>query len=497
MKKSMGIVVSVALMGLVAGPLGGASAKTPTLPRGDFPLCTDTVKTYCVSSVTLIERGTEFTAKWVPKGTAVNGPDNVANTKTYTTFGTTGTTYTGRWSYDGFPVADRLYDGVYVKAAPANEFTDSMLLSVEPAGPNDKGDVGRVKDSTTNRVTSLDANLGVRIVIRLGELTPAVTMAMADNAAVTTTLDGTTPVVTFEGTPLAIAQASSTKDCDSETSVAVAKPNQLYYFMAFANGRDPYGVPGLSGRMLINSNGPCKLSTPVWNATTKEMEFTASAPHFAPDGTTVNSGLYRAVIPAADAQLLWGITNDSDLADAELPEDELDNEMLDAEAEAPVEEAGLAASSLRGRVSKFGYFSASKTMTVEVVESDSGEMKAAQTNVAFDGENFIVTATGFSYSTSRIKMKQGTAPNAPAAVKRATATGRKGTITVTFPAGKSTRYVVLAASKGQSKSLTCKTKKTTVTCVVKRVKRGSWRVSIYPTNRGLVGKKLTRVVRVS
>ncbi|MBM4022852.1 MAG: hypothetical protein FJ284_11545 [Planctomycetes bacterium] len=494
MKKLLAVVVSVALMGVAGVNVAEVAAATPTLPRGDFPQCSDTVKTYCISSVTLVERGVDTVAKWVAKGVPVVGSDKVANTKTYTTFGTTATTYAGRWSYDGFPAATRAYDGVYVKAAPANEFTDSLMLSVEPAGPNDKGDVGRVKDSTTNRVVSLDADSGVRVVVRLGELTPAVTMAMADNAVVDIALDGTTPVVTFEGTPIGIAQAASTKDCDSETSVAVAKPNQAYFFMAFANGRDPYGVPGLSGRMLINSNGPCKLSTPVWNASTKEMEFTASAPHFAPDGATVNSGLYRAVIPAEDALLLWGISNDTDLADAELPEDEFDNEMLDEEA--AENEADVEAAAVGGRVSKFGYFAASKTMTIEVVESDGGESKAAQTNVAFDGDNFIVTATGFSYSTTKLRMKQGLARNAPAPVKKATVRPGKGTITATFSAGKSTRYVVLARSKTVTKPLVCKTKKTTVTCVVKRLKKGTWSVAIYPTNRGLVGKKLTKSVRV-
>lgn len=494
MNKSIRMTVAVALLGLVVGPTGSASAATASLPRGDFPQCSDTVKTYCISSVTIIERGVETPAKWVAKGTAVVGADKLANTKTYTTFGTTTTTYAGRWSYDGFPAATRAYDGIYVKAAPANEFTDSLMLSVEPAGPNDKGDIGRVKDAATSRVASLDADLGVRVVIRLGELTPAVTMAMADNATVDTTIEGTTPVVTFEGTPLAIAQASSTKDCDSETSIAVAKPNQLYFFMAFANGRDPYGVPGLTGRMLINSNGPCKLSTPVWNASTKQMEFTAAAPHFAPDGTTPNLGLYRAVIPADDAFLLWGIANDSDLAEEELPEDEFDNATLDEEtdSESDVEEA-----SIGGRVGKFGYFSASKTMTVEVVESDSGDRKAAQTNVAFDGDNFIVTATGFSYSTSKIRMKRGLASNAPAPVKKAKVTSGRGSVTVTFAAGKATRYVAFAQLKTVRQPLVCKTKRNTVTCAVRRLKKGSWKISVYPTNRGLVGAKFSRTVRVS
>lgn len=161
------------------------------------------------------------------------------------------------------------------------------------------------------------------------------------------------------------------------------------------------------------------------------------------------------------------------------------------------DEAKVEAAAVGGRVSKFGYFAASKTMTIEVVESDGGESKAAETNVAFDGDNFIVTATGFSYSTTKLRMKQGVARNAPAPVKKATVRPGKGTITATFAAGKSTRYVVLARSKTVTQPFVCKTKKTTVTCVAKRLKKGTWSVAIYPTDRGLVGKKLTKSVRVS
>ena len=93
-------------------------------------------------------------------------------------------------------------------------------------------------------------------------------------------------------------------------------------------------------------------------------------------------------------------------------------------------------------------------------------------------------------------MKQGQAPNAPAPIKKVTTKAGKGTVTVTFSAGKSTRYVALATSKALTKQLTCKTKKTAVTCAAKGLKKGTWKVSVYPTNRGLVGKKVTKTVRV-
>jgi hypothetical protein len=36
----------------------------------------------------------------------------------------------------------------------------------------------------------------------------------------------------------------------------------------------------------------------------------------APDGTTVNKGFYRAIIPISDAKLFWGLTNPNDAAKA-------------------------------------------------------------------------------------------------------------------------------------------------------------------------------------
>jgi hypothetical protein len=115
--------------------------------------------------------------------------------------------------------------------------------------------------------------------------------------------------LTFEGTPVPVAMQGSSKDCLDETGVAVAKPYQLYALVAFENGRDPFGIPGLSGDILVSSNGTCKLTSPTWSASTLSFAFTASSPHFAPDGTTVNRGFYRASIPINDAAMLFGITD--------------------------------------------------------------------------------------------------------------------------------------------------------------------------------------------
>ena len=256
------LIATLAAPSAMARPVTAASDGA-RLPRADFPSCTTTQTTYCISSVTITDGGVARTAKWVANGSPTLDASGVANTKTFTTFGSSATNYTGRWTYDGFPVATREMDGIYVKVAPANEFTDTMQVSVEPAGPSATGVVGRIKDPTTGRVASLPADMRVKVTVRLGELNPAVTMGVGTDMTVVRTLDGTVQVMSFEGNPVAVAQQNSSADCDSTTSVAVAKPNQLYAIVAFKNGRDPYGVDGLSGDMFITSNGVCKLTTPL------------------------------------------------------------------------------------------------------------------------------------------------------------------------------------------------------------------------------------------
>ena len=82
------------------------------------------------------------------------------------------------------------------------------------------------------------------------------------------------------------------------------------------NDTSGFGVEGTSGNMYVGSNGVCSLTTPTWDPATKTFSWTTAAPHFAPDGTTVNKGFYKAVIPFKDAALLWGLTNPADAATA-------------------------------------------------------------------------------------------------------------------------------------------------------------------------------------
>lgn len=463
----------------VAVPSGlSAATDGARLPRGDFPTCSASQMTYCISEVVLTDGGVTRTAKWVPNGSPTLDATGAPNTKTFTTFGPSGENYPGRWSYDGFPVATREFDGFYVKVAPATEFTDSMQLSVVPAGPSSTGIVGKIKDTARNYVASLPADMKVKVKVRLGELNPAVTMAIANDVTVTRTLDGTVQVMTFEGNPVAVPIQASSSDCDSTSSVAVAKPYQFMAFVAFKNGRDPYGVDGLSGDMVVASNGACKLTTPTWNAEEKSMDFTAAAPHFAPDGTTPNTGYYRAIIPAADADLLFGLKS------------------LDAAAAASVSGPVNPAA-----VRTAGFISATKALTVEVRSDPNGSQVTASRNVSFDGTRFVVSATGFGYSTKTIRMKLGTPPNAPKALAKITTSRSKNKITLKFTKSSddTTYQAYLASAKAKNAKkvmLSCKASGKIVTCTSKPLAAGGWNVSVTPVKDGMAAASSKATVRV-
>jgi len=311
LKKLIAAVLPLSLLGLVASQTTNAA---DILPRSNFPMCSDARNIYCIESVTFIEIAGEKPGVWYPTGSQVIDASGAPSAAVFPTFTATTAVYPGRFSYEGFDTAVG-YDGVYVRVGPANEFTDSMQIAFEPAGPSADGKVARVKDETTGYVRGLNPDTSMRVVIRLGSLIPAITAAVSNTEEFAKSIvnksvdDDGIPVITFQGAPVPVPIARNTRDCADETGVAAAKPYQLYALVAFENSRDPFGIPGLSGDILISSNGACKLGTPTWSAETLSFSFTASAPHFAPDGTTVNRGFYRAFIPTTDAAMLFGLSD--------------------------------------------------------------------------------------------------------------------------------------------------------------------------------------------
>jgi len=463
-------LTAAVLIGVVGiGVTSSLASTDTTLPNGDFPQCSDAVTTYCISEVTFIEGGVRKAGKWFASGTPTNDSSGSPITSGFSTFGSTATNYTGRWSYDGFPIT-RKHDGVYIRAYAPNASLGSDLLriGVEPAGPDKDatGQVGRIKDAVTNNVGSLDKDMGIEIKVRLGGLIPALNLVAAENTVISRTTDGATPVLTFQASPTMIPIVGSSTACRSADGKADANVNQLFLYILWANGKTPFGSGGLSGDMTIASNGFCSLSTPVWNSTNKTFDFTASAPHYAANGTDVNTGFYKATIPAADAKLLFGIE----------PEE--------------IQSGGVSSQAL---------FSASSALEVEITETD-GVQKTFTKSVGFDGKNFVVSALNFSYSTPKIRLKKGvlTPVAARAASPRlSTPTQRRGIVSVTFATKAGTSYNARARSGKKSVTMTCKKSKTKMTCTSRaKLTKGTWSISVTPAKSGVRGTPASRSIRI-
>jgi hypothetical protein len=136
----------------------------------------------------------------------------------------------------------------------------------------------------------------------------------------------------------------------------------------------------LSGDILISSNGVCKLTSPTWSAETLSFSFIASAPHFAPDGTTVNRGFYRAAIPTTDAGMLFGISNPAQAATA------LDLVFEDTE---------------------FGQVSVEKRVAVQKakVKEEIDPKTKKKTTKVIRPEQIVISFTNFQFSSPKMTVK--------------------------------------------------------------------------------------------
>ena len=233
-----------------------------------------------------------------------------------------GRALTGRWTH---PLWHELnlgslgYDGLAVEARAANDFVTSILFTDVLPTLTDKdkkvslaGQVGN-----KNYAIGLDPDLVISVKVRVGNMKTGVTVAVGTDITVDQQSFGEYNAITITGSSVTVPLAAKAADCTGETGVAKANVRQ-FQMIAYAQNDDKtgFGVEGTSGDMYIGSNGVCNLSTPVWNNETKEFTWSAAAPHFAPDGVTVNKGFYKAIIPTNDAKLLWGLENPNDAATA-------------------------------------------------------------------------------------------------------------------------------------------------------------------------------------
>lgn len=219
------------------------------------------------------------------------------------------------WSKNGLNSLG--YDGIYVEAKAANEFVNHLFIDGLPTLTGGDKKVSLASQiGSKGYAANLDPDIVISVTVRSGEIRTGVIITSAVDAETDTRYSGGYSSITITGSPVTVPLAKSIKDCTGEEGIAKANVRQFQATVIVQNDTSGFGVEGTSGDMHVGTNGVCEASTPVWNEQSKEFAWTASAPHFAPDGKTINKGFYKAVIPVADAKLLWGLTNPNDAATA-------------------------------------------------------------------------------------------------------------------------------------------------------------------------------------
>lgn len=370
MKRFLLFVMPLSVVALIFVPASTASALL--VPSTPWPVCSVSVSTFCVQSVSIQAPGQSAQQLvWVPSGSAVSTTTSTTTTPTTTSTSPGGVTESstslpGYWtSSDWQQNGDAAlgFGGVYVDASAANVFSNYMLLNVLPAIlDSSSGGVFLADQAGTNYPASLSADDLITVSVETGDAQPGVSMAIGNNFSDVVGTDANGNTLTFTASAVPVAAASDPSACAGESGVAAAEANELQVIVAPTN--DPtsgFGVDGLSGRMYVESNGACDLSTPVWNPSTTSLSWTVGAPHFLPGATTVNQGFYQAMIPGSDAALLWGLTNVNE-----------------------------AASALR----------------VSVTSSGGTGSQVAVSSVSVKGGNIIISSTGFDFSSPHFKLSK-------------------------------------------------------------------------------------------
>lgn len=423
------------LFGGVISVATTANAANDPLVSGPWPACTSPTSFFCIESVSVDDgRGTVANLQWVASGTAnptdapaaapaaspaaspaaadpaadpaaspaaspaaAPAPAPAVVAPEVETVAST-VTKPGRWTSTNWNSARfgvKGYDGVFINARPTFSNSSNLWTTIEPVFVNpadNKTFLANNKATGKNASLDIDTNFTVKIRVK-SNYSPNVTLGAGAGMTVKTTEGTGYRVITLVGKPVNVAFASDSKQCQGETGKATSK-----YATLQAISFTEFGIDGVSNDIIVLSDGLCKLSSPVWNAADKSFVFTAAAPHFDVDGTTVNRGFYRAYIPFQDAKTLWGLENPNDAAKA-------------LELSVTTEEA-------------------------------TGEQVVSSANIAAKNNVISIEYEGFQYSQPKlsVKMKRGYKPTAAAVVKT-----RAKKKTITCVKGKLTKKVTTAA----------------------------------------------------
>jgi hypothetical protein len=274
---------------------------------------------------------------------------------------------TGRWSHpkwNTYGLNAYGYDGLTIDFKTANAFTNHLFFTVYPVladATNKTNIAARANDTTLAANLNMDDKITVKV--RMNAIQTGVSIGIANNLTLNS-ITGTEDEpgsLTLTGTPVPVPQITNMNQCTGETSQASAVTNTMQGFIVVENDDMGFGVDGLSGRLSVASNGAsCGISTPVWDDTTETLQWQAGAPHFEPDGVTPNKGFYKAIIPANDALLLWGLADPKKAVTA---------------------------------------------LTISVINEAGGPAVAAS-KIAYLHGNIIIDVTGFNFSKPKIQIKK-------------------------------------------------------------------------------------------
>lgn len=387
----------------IAAPPAAQAALS--VPKNPWPICSPARTTYCIDAVTVTTpTGVPIALTWVPTGSEITANESATATESATVVTkvipavATGRGLTGRWTAIDWSANDLDalgYSGLYVEAKTANEFVNHLYIDVLPTTIDAAKNVGLANQPANPKyATNLDGDLTIAVTVKTGEIKPGVLVGVGTNFTGDYTKANGQSIIKFTGNPVMVPLAAKSADCSGETGVAKANVRQLQAMLFINNdGQSAFGVEGTSGDMVVSSNGVCDLSTPVWNADAKEFTWTAAAPHFAADGVSENFGFYKAIIPTADAKLLWGLENPNDAA---------------------------------------------KALSVQVSTTEGGTSSAVAA-IGVSGGKIIIDISGFKYSRPKLKiaLKKGWKPE--------TSMANKFTITCTL--GKTVKKITATKPK--------------------------------------------------
>lgn len=377
------------------------------LPKGSWSPCSQSSTGFCIESVQL---STGF-GKKVSLGWGSSGGADIAQKPNVVA----GKSLPGRWSVSdwtaqGFGAFG--YDGIYVDVKAANDFVPWVYVDVQPTLTTSGSAKLAVQSTNTNAAADLDSSIIISIQLRLANFQSGVAFGVGTDVSLDTKTEGGSTLITIEGNPVLVPQAKSSKDCTGMSGVASALVRQFQTVLVPQNDPLGFSVEGASGKIYVGSNGLCKLSTPIWDPELKKFRYTSSAPRLSPDGTTVNKGFYRAVIPVADAKVLWGLTNPNDAA---------------------------------------------KALVVSIMTSEGGS-KAALSSISVRNSNIIIDVSNFDFPDPALDIALNPTynMNSSAAASNQNSSG---------PAATGTSKAADANQKTTTPTATGSSKKITITCV--------------------------------